>query len=124
MEPTAFDYLWVQISKPDNVPAILLLVLTAFYCWLTWKKAKINDARETPVESEMTDKVQVWTLVGSTEADLAAGAANDAATAAVIQEALRLCASEGIDGAIRHMEQHRLDRKTILRVLCSPKFHR
>ena len=60
MEPTALDYLWLQISKPDNVPAILLLVLTAFYCWLTWKKAKINDAREAPVESEMTDKVQVW----------------------------------------------------------------
>lgn len=49
---------------------------------------------------------------------------SDAATAAVIEEALRLCASEGIDGAIRHMEQHHLDRKTILRVLCSPKFHR
>jgi hypothetical protein len=60
MEPTAFDYLWVQVSKPDNVPAILLLALTAFYCWLTWRKAKINDAREAPVESEMTDKVQVW----------------------------------------------------------------
>lgn len=60
MEPTAIDYLWLQISKPDNVPAILLLALTAFYCWMTWKKAKINDARETPVESEMTDKVQVW----------------------------------------------------------------
>jgi hypothetical protein len=49
---------------------------------------------------------------------------SDAATAAVIEEALRLCASEGIDGAIRYMEQRRLDRATILRVLCSPKFHR
>ena len=49
---------------------------------------------------------------------------SDAATAAVIEAALHLCASEGIDGAIRHMEQHRLDRMTMLRVLCSPKFHR
>ena len=49
---------------------------------------------------------------------------SDAATAAIIEEALRLCDSEGIDGAIRYMEQHQLDRTTILRVLCSPKFHR
>jgi hypothetical protein len=49
---------------------------------------------------------------------------SDVATAAIIEEALRLCDSEGIDAAIRHMEQHHLDRKTILRVLCSPKFHR
>ena len=49
---------------------------------------------------------------------------SDAAKAAIIEEALRLCESEGIDGAIRYMEQHQLDRPTILRVLCSPKFHR
>lgn len=49
---------------------------------------------------------------------------SDAATAAVIDDALRLCDSEGIDGAIRYMEQRQLDRATILRVLCSPKFHR
>ena len=49
---------------------------------------------------------------------------SDEATAAIIEEALRLCVSEGIDGAIRHMEQRQLDRATILRVLCSPKFHR
>jgi hypothetical protein len=48
----------------------------------------------------------------------------DATTAAIIEAALRLCASEGIDGAIRYMEQRRLDRAVILRVLCSPKFHR
>ena len=59
-EPTALDYLLVQIEKPDNVPAILLLILTAIYCWLSWRKAKINDARDTPVEAEMADKVQVW----------------------------------------------------------------
>ena len=49
---------------------------------------------------------------------------SDAATAAIIEEALRVCAIDGIDGAIRYMEQRELDRKIILRVLCSPKFHR
>lgn len=49
---------------------------------------------------------------------------SDAATAAINEEALRLCDSEGIDGAIRYMEQRQLDRTTILRVLCSPRFHR
>jgi hypothetical protein len=60
MEPTALDYLLLQLEKPDNVPAIMLLLLTGFYCWLAWRKARINDARETPVEASMADKVQVW----------------------------------------------------------------
>lgn len=59
-EPTSLDYLFNQLSKPDNVPAIMLLVLTAFYCWLSWRKARLNDLRETPVEAAMADKVQVW----------------------------------------------------------------
>ena len=59
-EPSALDYLFVQISKPDNVPAVLLLALTAFYGWLTWRKARINDRRDAPVEAAMADKVQVW----------------------------------------------------------------
>jgi Cytochrome b(C-terminal)/b6/petD len=57
---TALDYLMFQIEKPDNIPAILLLALTAYYCWHSWRKAKINDRRDVPVEAEMTDKVQVW----------------------------------------------------------------
>ena len=48
----------------------------------------------------------------------------DAATAAIIEQAQRLCATEGIDSAIRYMESRQVDRPTILRVLCSPKFHR
>lgn len=57
---TALDYLMFQFEKPDNVPALLLLGLTGFYCWHSWRKAKINDKRSTPVEAEMADKVQVW----------------------------------------------------------------
>ncbi|TWI69906.1 hypothetical protein IP91_00983 [Pseudoduganella lurida] len=48
----------------------------------------------------------------------------DHTTAAVIDRALRLCDTEGIDGAIRYMESCRLDRQVILRVLCGPRFHR
>ena len=59
-EISPFFYLWNQVTKPDNVPAILILTLTAFYCWLTWKQAKINDERGTPYEAEQSDKIQVW----------------------------------------------------------------
>jgi hypothetical protein len=59
-EPSALEYLLVQIEKPDNVPAIMLLALCAFYCWLSWRKARVNDKRDAPVEAAMADKVQVW----------------------------------------------------------------
>lgn len=59
-ELTAWDYLKFQFEKPDNVPAVVLLVLAAFYCWHAWRRARINDARPVPVEADMTDKVQVW----------------------------------------------------------------
>lgn len=59
-ELTAFDYLLFQIEKPDNIPAILLLGLTAFYCWHSWRKARLNDKRDVPMEAEQADKVQVW----------------------------------------------------------------
>jgi hypothetical protein len=59
-ELTAWDYLLVQIEKPDNVPALLLLALTAFYAWHSWRKSRNNDKRGNPIEAEMTDKVQVW----------------------------------------------------------------
>ncbi|MBC8144542.1 MAG: cytochrome C [bacterium] len=38
----------------------MLLVLTAFYCLLSWHKARKNDRRDSPIEAAMTDKVQVW----------------------------------------------------------------
>ena len=59
-ELTAWDYLRVQLTKPDNVPAVLLLLLTGFYAWHSWRKSRFNDKRGIPIESEMTDKVQVW----------------------------------------------------------------
>ena len=48
----------------------------------------------------------------------------DEVTAAIIDRALRLCGTEGIDSAIRLMEASKLDRGIILRVLSSPRFHR
>lgn len=48
------------ISKPDNIPIILLLVGAVFFSWLAWTKARRNDALEAPVEAALDDKVQVW----------------------------------------------------------------
>jgi hypothetical protein len=48
----------------------------------------------------------------------------DDQTAAIIAQAQRLCVTDGIGSAIRYLESRRVDRATILRVLCSPKFHR
>jgi len=48
------------LTKPDNIPIILLLVSVIFYSWLSWTKAKKNDSLPKPVEAGMDDKVQVW----------------------------------------------------------------
>jgi hypothetical protein len=72
-EPTALEFLWSQIEKPDNVPAILLLFLTALFGWLAWRKAKINDSRDHPVEADMADKVQVWPYLVRVEFLMAIG---------------------------------------------------
>ena len=48
------------LTKPDNIPIILLLVSVIFYSWLAWTKAKKNDGLPEPVEAGMDDKVQVW----------------------------------------------------------------
>jgi hypothetical protein len=57
----AWDFLMFQFEKPDNIPAVLLLVLTGFYCWLSWRKARANDRRKSgPIEAQLADKVQVW----------------------------------------------------------------
>lgn len=54
------EHLVKIISKPDNVPIILMLVLTIFYTWLSFKKGLKNDRQDASDESTMTDKVQVW----------------------------------------------------------------
>lgn len=48
------------ITKPDNLPIVLMLVLTVFYTWLAMKKAAKNDRQDTSEESKQADKVQVW----------------------------------------------------------------
>lgn len=48
------------ISKPDNIPIVLLLVSVIFFSWLAWTKAQRNDALPVPVEATLDDKVQVW----------------------------------------------------------------
>ncbi len=48
------------LSKPDNIPIILLLVSCIFFTWLYWVKSKKNDSQEMPDEAKMDDKVQVW----------------------------------------------------------------
>jgi hypothetical protein len=48
------------ISKPDNIPIVLLLVSVIFFTWLAWVKAKKNDSQQVPEEAKMDDKVQVW----------------------------------------------------------------
>jgi hypothetical protein len=48
------------LSKPDNVPIVLMLVLTIFYTWHAMSKASKNDRQGSPDEAMLSDKVQVW----------------------------------------------------------------
>ncbi|HTP80818.1 MAG TPA: cytochrome C [Bacteroidota bacterium] len=48
------------ISKPDNIPIVLLTFSVIYFSWLAWTKARRNDRLGTPVEATMDDKVQVW----------------------------------------------------------------
>lgn len=48
------------ISKPDNIPIVLMLALTIFYTWYATAKALKNDRSAAPEEATMADKVQVW----------------------------------------------------------------
>lgn len=54
------EHLLKIISKPDNLPIILMLVLTIFYAWLALKKARKNDRQDVSEEAKQSDKVQVW----------------------------------------------------------------
>ncbi len=54
------EYLLKIATKPDNVPIILMLVLTVFYTWYSFSKALKNDKQGFSDESKMADKVQVW----------------------------------------------------------------
>jgi hypothetical protein len=48
------------VTQADNLPIVLLLVLTVFYSMLAWKKARRNDASDMPEEARQSDRVQVW----------------------------------------------------------------
>jgi hypothetical protein len=54
------EHLLKIVSKPDNLPIILMLVMTIFYTWLAMKKALKNDRQDVSEEAKQSDKVQVW----------------------------------------------------------------
>ncbi len=54
------EHLLAILSKPDNIPIVLLLVSVGYYSWLAWSKARQNDSQDRPEEAKQDDKVQVW----------------------------------------------------------------
>jgi hypothetical protein len=54
------DNLIKIISKPDNIPIVLLLVLIIFYTVFSFRRALKNDRQEISDEARLSDKVQVW----------------------------------------------------------------
>jgi hypothetical protein len=52
------------ITKPDNVPIVMLIFSVGFFTWLALRKAVVNDERtargEPPLEKAGEDKVLVW----------------------------------------------------------------
>lgn len=52
------------IAKPDNVPISMMMAAVAFFTWLAFRQASINDERlekgEPLIESGADDKVLVW----------------------------------------------------------------
>lgn len=52
--------LWEIVSKPDNIPIVLLLFLVLGYTWWSFKRALKNDHQGFLDEARQSDKVQVW----------------------------------------------------------------
>jgi hypothetical protein len=52
------------ITKPDNVPIVILIFSVGYFTWLSMRQAVVNDGRlergEPPVEKLEDDKVLVW----------------------------------------------------------------
>src|SRR5262249_48392593 len=52
------------VTKEDNVPTVLMIILVPFFPWLAFRKAVINDTRiaqgEPPLEKLEDEKVLVW----------------------------------------------------------------
>ncbi len=62
---SCFDPNFVKIvAKADNVPIVMMLFVTAFFLWLAFRQAAINDKRmedgEPLIEAGADDKVLVW----------------------------------------------------------------
>ena len=51
---------WEIVSKPDNIPIVMLLFLVIGYTWWSFKKALKNDRQGFIDEERMSEKVQVW----------------------------------------------------------------
>ncbi len=53
-------YLWEIVSKPDNIPIVLLLFMVIGYTWWYFYKALKNDRQGFIDEARLSEKVQVW----------------------------------------------------------------
>ena len=54
------DHLLKILTKPDNVPIIIMVVLVAYYSWRAFAQARRNDKQIAPDEARLGDKIQVW----------------------------------------------------------------
>ena len=62
---SALDSNFVKIiTKPDNVPIVMMMFAVGFFLWLAFRQAAINDERmergEPLIEAGADDKVLVW----------------------------------------------------------------
>jgi hypothetical protein len=52
------------VGKPDNVPIVSMLFIVAFFTWLYFRRAVVNDHRtaegKPPLEKEDNEKILVW----------------------------------------------------------------
>ncbi len=51
---------WEIVSKPDNIPIVLLLFMVIGYTWWYFHKALKNDRQGFLDETRLSEKVQVW----------------------------------------------------------------
>lgn len=59
------DNLLLILSKPDNVPIVMMMLLFGYYTWLWWREAKKNDTLITNgnysvLQEEGKDKIFTW----------------------------------------------------------------
>ncbi len=60
--------LWDIVSKGDNIPIVIMLILVGFYVWWGMKQALANDASlEKTGALPVPDKVHVWPFLVRTE---------------------------------------------------------